>query len=425
MAWFSFGRSSADNAADAAKAGAKAADNLHTSGKVDANDMPNTNSGASGSSLNRRETGSGDDGPNSRTTTENPDGSSITKYTDGTTVTKDKDGINTTVEPDGTTIIKNTDGTTIVKNKDGKVLTKDELAADGRHPDGTFKTREELVADAKKTSDNAMKDANDAKGTVDTPESARMKYLRYSVYGVGLGSMGLAGARALEQYLKKNGKVYNIIAIESVQDTSDNNMKDSSGNFLKDSSGNFIKDPSSNFLKDSSGNIIKDASGNNTIMKGLKGYKTKFIIESDDNFTKNGTCKLDETNSEPIISPGNYYIDSVIAGRTLIIKTNEKVVKNGTKGKMTYYTNFLNEYAQGLDEFINGPLDKRKEDGSVDNPSLLGQISNGLKDIFKSLGLDSISSDTINLIMWGVGIFIILLFLFGFYKITNSFNSNR
>jgi hypothetical protein len=273
-----------------------------------------------------------------------------------------------------------------------------------------------MKAYTNKKIDDVKNDAANTKNERETPESARFKYLKLATYGVGLGSMGYAAYIALDKYFSKNGKVYNIIAIESVQD--------SSGNILKDSSGNIIKDPSENFLKDPSGNILKDPSGNKMEIKGITGFKTMFVIDTSDNFTKNGTAKIDETNCNPQITPNNYYITSVISGKKLIIKTDEKVIEKGTKGKMTYYTSLSNEYSQLIDEFINGPLDQRNEDGA-EKPTFLGQIGQGLKDILKSLGLDNISTDTINNIILGIIIFFILIALFALYKMFNSFNSNK
>ena len=369
------------------------------------------NSGAGGSSGGRRATGSGDDGPNSRSsgsgddgpnsrsTTNNADGSSITKYDDGTIVTKDKNG------------------DIVVTDKDGKIKTKDELEADGRNPDGTFKTPDQLKTDANNKIEDVKADAVKNKNERETPDSAQFKALKVATYGVGLGAAGYAAFVALDKYLKKNGKVYNIIAIESVQDSSGNNTE--FANYLKDSSGNIIKDPSENFLKDPSGNILKDPSGNKMEIKGITGFKTMFVIDTSDNFTRNGTAKIDETNCNPQITPNNYYITSVISGKKLIIKTDEKVIEKGTKGKMTYYTSFANEYSQSIDEFINGPLDQRNEDGGAEKPSFLGQFGQGLKDILKSLGLDNISSDTINYIVYGIFIFFILIALFALYKMFN------
>jgi hypothetical protein len=272
------------------------------------------------------------------------------------------------------------------------------------------KTKEQLEADAIQTQRKIDEDAELNAGRAETPDSLKMKVLKYTAAGITLGSLGLAVSVALDKYLKKNGKEYNIIAIESVKDTldsSNNNIKDISNNIIIDSSGNLIK-------KDTSGNLIKDIKGNN--IKGLTGYKTLFVIDSQENFSKNGTAEIHETNCNPNITKSTYYIDSVISGKKLIIKTDEKVIEKGTTGRITYYTDLDTELAQAIDEFVNGPLDEREEDGSSNNNSLFGGVGKSIKDILKSVGLDGISTDTINYIIFGVGGVFILLVLFSIYK---------
>ncbi len=183
---------------------------------------------------------------------------------------------------------------------------------------------------------------NTVKAADDVKESSGMQPFKWIMenkkkVAAALGVAGLA-TTALVMYELKNAKKFNIIAIEDV----------------------------------SKGSTIK----------------TMFTIETEHKFSNKGTCRIDGTDSVPIITPGNYKIDSVKEDNKIIIITKEKVTTPGTKGTFTYYTTFENELAGAVHEVVKGTVAV----GAAVGTGVGGGILDGL-----GLG---VSEDTLNIIFY-------------------------
>lgn len=146
-----------------------------------------------------------------------------------------------------------------------------------------------------------------ADGSTDSIGTQSYKWIMANKKTVA-ASIGFAGlaVTGLVFYDMKNGKKFNIIAIEDV----------------------------------SKGSTIK----------------TMFTIETDQKFSNKGTCRIDGTDCVPIITPGGYKIDSVKEGNKVIIITKEKVTTKGTKGTFTYFTTFEIELAGAVHDVVEGTV---------------------------------------------------------------------
>jgi hypothetical protein len=174
----------------------------------------------------------------------------------------------------------------------------------------------------------------------------------YGKIALGLGVAGFATA-ALILYELKNGKKYNIIDIE-------------------------------------------DASTGSQ-------YRTMFTIDTDQKFTNSGSCRIDDTNCDPIITPGPYKIHSVIDSVKIVIITKEKVKTKGTAGTFTYYTTFENELGGAVREAVKGTV---AVGASI--------AKSGVGGVLEGLGL-GMSEGTLNIIFYvilGVVAFVVGVLIF-------------
>jgi len=185
---------------------------------------------------------------------------------------------------------------------------------------------------------NADELAENSKDSLGTQSFKWIKAHKITV-AVGLGATGLV-TTALVMYELKNAKKFNIIAIEDV----------------------------------SKGSTIK----------------TMFTIDTEQKFSNKAGCRIDGTDSVPIITPGRYKIDSVKEGNKIIIITKEKVTTNGTKGTFTYFTTFEIELAGAVHDVVEGTV------------ALGAAVATGVGGgILDGLGL-GISEGTLNIIFYVV-----------------------
>jgi hypothetical protein len=180
--------------------------------------------------------------------------------------------------------------------------------------------------------------AENSKDSLGTQSIKWIKAHKITV-AVGLGATGLV-TTALVMYELKNAKKFNIIAIEDV----------------------------------SKGSTIK----------------TMFTIDTEHKFSNKAGCRIDGTDSVPIITPGRYKIDSVKEGNKIIIITKEKVTTNGTKGTFTYFTTFEIELAGAVHDVVEGTV------------AIAAAVATGVgSGVLDGLGL-GISEGTLNIIFYVV-----------------------
>jgi hypothetical protein len=266
------------------------------------------------------------------------------------------------------------------------------VAKEGKKIDDVAASATSAAAKGAKTADEI---AEAAAKRADAIKKAKM--------AVASGIGGGIAAASLANYLKKDKKEFNIIAIEDISEVT--SAKGATG--------------------------ATDTSSNSNII-----YKTMITIQVDDVLSKKASIKIEETDCVPIIPVEEYNIEDIIANKKIIIITPVKIITPGKKGKMTYYTTFQKELElvlkdvadntvkAGTAAVINTAVETGKDIGkdTLKSAGLGDILDKGLGEFFgkgfdQILGMVGLTRETFFYILGGLAVLFVLYVLYNISRI--------
>lgn len=140
----------------------------------------------------------------------------------------------------------------------------------------------------------------------------------------------------------------------------------------------------------------------------------EIVFSSDTNLVEEDSIEILSCDAEPSLVGKTFIIDDVENTRTIIIKSDLKLTKDGTTGMFRYTTDFGSSFKATIKETIKGATGTLKE-GIKELTGAIGDVGGAtVAGFWEGLGLPSFGS--ISSIISIVGIFFLLSSLFLVYR---------